>query len=151
MKFKCQCGAIHNVKEGPFTCECGFSTEFNNLKKRKHRNVSVDNIETKIDDVAAPLPVERHRPSPTVEPFLGGGCCGKPSFVQKVKNVVGTMGDFAGSGFKVADKEVYDQRMEICRGCDRFENNRFCKECGCFMDLKAKIEVAECPLDKWPK
>lgn len=145
MKFKCKCGTTHNVKEGSFACECGYSTKFDNIKKTRTQQKIKNNTHTPTN------PTIPTTPQPTALP-IGGGCCGgPPNLLQKARNLVHTMGDFANSGFKVADDELYNQRMEICRGCDRFENNRFCKECGCFMDLKAKIEVAECPLDKWSK
>ena len=145
MKFKCKCGAVHTVSKGVFVCECGYSTKFDNVTKTRTQQKTKNNVNI------PPNPTIPTTPQPTILP-IGGECCGgSPSLLQKARNLAHTMGDFAGSGFKLADKEVYDQRMEICRGCDRFENNRFCKECGCFMDLKAKIEVAECPLDKWSK
>ena len=148
MKFKCQCGHTQLMKVGSFVCDnCGWTREFNHIE-RGARAV------TQTVDTEPPPPPEPPPPesSPHVIPTKGG-CCGGggPNIFQKARNLAHTMGDFAGSGFKIADEEVYNQRLEICRGCDRFENNRFCKECGCFMDLKAKIEVAECPLDKWQK
>lgn len=43
-----------------------------------------------------------------------------------------------------------NERYEICKSCDRFNNIlKICKECGCFMPAKIKIELARCPLDKW--
>ena len=43
-------------------------------------------------------------------------------------------------------------RMEICRGCDRFDAEAVrCKECGCSMTLKTHLATADCPLGKWAK
>jgi hypothetical protein len=46
--------------------------------------------------------------------------------------------------------EVKQERLAICRGCDRFDpgQNR-CKECGCFLDQKASYAIDSCPLHKW--
>jgi len=135
---------------GTFICDnCGWTTEFDSIKRGSRNNVFTPEITT---EPVVPEPINKDIMASKILPTRGG-CCGgtAPSIFQKARNLATTMGDFANSGFKVADEEVYNKRMEICRGCDRFENNRFCKECGCFMDLKAKIEVAECPLDKWPK
>lgn len=42
------------------------------------------------------------------------------------------------------------KRIEICEQCERFfKLTRQCRECGCFMDLKTKLENATCPKDKW--
>lgn len=47
-------------------------------------------------------------------------------------------------------KEEAEARLEICRACPRFvKNTQQCKECGCFMNLKTKLKLAECPLHKW--
>lgn len=50
---------------------------------------------------------------------------------------------------KVAD-EVKDQRLAICLECPRLiKATKQCKECGCFMDVKARLFDADCPLGKW--
>lgn len=43
------------------------------------------------------------------------------------------------------------QRIEICLDCDRLMSKHFkvCKECGCFVPWKTKLESASCPLGKW--
>jgi hypothetical protein len=30
-----------------------------------------------------------------------------------------------------------------------FKPTNTCKECGCFMQIKARLEKSKCPLDKW--
>ena len=141
---------MHTVTNKSFICDhCGYNKEFKSIR-------SFNTIEPPPNISPVSLSPQELVPLQSqISPIIStrNGCCGgaKPSVFQKAKNFAHTMGDFAGSGFKLADEEVYNQRLEVCRGCDRFENNRFCRECGCFMDLKAKIEVAECPLDKWPK
>ena len=151
MKFKCKCGTTYDVQNGSFTCECGYTDIFTDVRSTSQKATPVEKIKREVSD---PEPIiNQDILASKILPPQERGCCGQtsPSFFEKARNLAITMGDFANSGFKVADEEVYNKRMEICRGCDRFENNRFCKECGGFMDLKAKIEVAECPLDKWPK
>ena len=42
------------------------------------------------------------------------------------------------------------QRMNTCKGCDRFIGlTTQCKECGCVMAGKVKLKAASCPLGKW--
>lgn len=49
-----------------------------------------------------------------------------------------------------ATQEVSDKRMSICISCDRIiPIVNQCKECGCFMGLKTKLESAKCPIGKW--
>lgn len=48
-----------------------------------------------------------------------------------------------------ADKETRQERMSICRGCDKFKMNSICSECNCVMPLKTWLSPATCPLNKW--
>jgi hypothetical protein len=51
---------------------------------------------------------------------------------------------------KLADKKDYNERESICDSCPRLFRPTFqCKECGCFMKIKTKIDSAICPLGKW--
>ena len=47
-------------------------------------------------------------------------------------------------------KEETNKRLDICLNCDRLiKLTRQCKECGCFMDMKARLPHASCPIGKW--
>jgi hypothetical protein len=49
-----------------------------------------------------------------------------------------------------SDKEIIEQRLEICKACPAFaKNTQRCKHCGCFMQLKATLTLAKCPIGKW--
>jgi hypothetical protein len=46
------------------------------------------------------------------------------------------------------EKALY--RLEICKLCPELISlTNQCKKCGCFMNLKTKLEKATCPLGKW--
>jgi hypothetical protein len=45
--------------------------------------------------------------------------------------------------------EDFKERMNICRSCDKLNIINFCTECNCFMPLKTRIRIAQCPMDKW--
>jgi hypothetical protein len=48
------------------------------------------------------------------------------------------------------DEETASKRMGICEECPRLiKGTKQCKECGCFMSLKTKLESAVCPIGKW--
>jgi len=47
-----------------------------------------------------------------------------------------------------SEKELVQQRMDICKTCPWF-NGRRCRQCGCFMALKTTLRQAKCPIDKW--
>lgn len=48
-----------------------------------------------------------------------------------------------------ASEEKLTLRLDTCKSCEQFSITRQCKKCGCFMDIKAKLEKASCPLGKW--
>ena len=48
------------------------------------------------------------------------------------------------------DQKTTDQRMDICKACpELIQLTKQCKKCGCFMELKTKLEYAKCPIGKW--
>ena len=55
------------------------------------------------------------------------------------------------SNFFVKD-EVYQERIALCRECVYyFKPTGTCKVCLCFMKVKARIGVMECPQKYWSK
>jgi hypothetical protein len=46
--------------------------------------------------------------------------------------------------------DILADRLNICVYCPRYKSKtQQCRECGCFMPLKAKLKDATCPLGKW--
>lgn len=44
----------------------------------------------------------------------------------------------------------YEEKIKICKSCESFDKEKFkCKECGCFLGIKARVPFAKCPLKKW--
>ena len=49
-----------------------------------------------------------------------------------------------------ADEDKAVSRFATCQECPSLiKLTNQCKECGCFMKLKVKLEGATCPLGKW--
>jgi hypothetical protein len=47
-------------------------------------------------------------------------------------------------------EDVSSKRYEICEACPSLlKTTKQCRECGCFMKLKVKLNNAVCPLSKW--
>jgi hypothetical protein len=60
--------------------------------------------------------------------------------------------DLANPNVERSNDELYKKRMEICSNCVNLINiTKQCKKCGCVMPLKAKLELADCPIKKWEK
>ncbi len=48
------------------------------------------------------------------------------------------------------DESHAAERMSICKACpELIKVVDQCKQCGCFMEFKTKLEAAKCPLGKW--
>ncbi len=47
-------------------------------------------------------------------------------------------------------REARDERIKICKECPELRKSIMqCKECGCFVLLKASVTDMHCPLGKW--
>jgi hypothetical protein len=44
--------------------------------------------------------------------------------------------------------EIATDRLSICYNCPSLIAG-ICKECGCIMNQKVKLELATCPIGKW--
>ena len=46
--------------------------------------------------------------------------------------------------------ETQKERMDTCLSCSELiQLTKTCKKCGCFMEMKTKLEYAKCPIGKW--
>ena len=73
-----------------------------------------------------------------------------PNLPEKIVNFTKSLAQHAQNEFKEISKEKLQERLDICQSCDRLTKGRECNECGCPVDEKAKWEVSQCPLKKWP-
>lgn len=80
-------------------------------------------------------------------------CCPK---IQKLKNsaadisrsLSANMAHALKTGETLADDPTVERRVSSCQKCEQFTGMR-CRECGCFVHLKASLVIASCPLNKW--
>lgn len=75
-----------------------------------------------------------------------------PSIFQQARNLakqawVSGTGVLQGKAFLTTAEKAY-ARLEICKTCEFFKDSR-CLKCGCFMEKKAHVELATCPINKW--
>ena len=69
--------------------------------------------------------------------------------LYKEKNGVTPL-DLLNPMTKNANQEVQSTRMKICLSCpELIKTTKQCKKCGCFMNVKTKLDVAKCPIGKW--
>lgn len=67
----------------------------------------------------------------------------------KEKNGVTPL-DMLNPKTKHAEEDLATTRLNICKECpELIQLTTQCKQCGCFMAAKTKLEAAKCPLGKW--
>lgn len=69
----------------------------------------------------------------------------KPNILQNLAN---TAVDLVQGGF--ADSDTAKARLAVCMECPDLRNGTHCKLCGCYMEAKTKVALAQCPAGKWP-
>lgn len=51
---------------------------------------------------------------------------------------------------KKIEIDIAKNRLDICLSCpELIKITKQCKKCGCFMEVKSKLENAKCPIGKW--
>lgn len=78
----------------------------------------------------------------------------KPSLTTLASNLANSVIDFASSGFKTTPDDIFEERFNICKGCEHYDEKSFagtgrCRECGCSIQAKLRIGSSACPLNKW--
>jgi hypothetical protein len=78
-----------------------------------------------------------------------------PSFVTMAKNLGKSIVKNAGSVLfgneLTVSHESFEMRLSFCRFCESYEWEEMrCFECGCYLNIKAKLYAENCPLYKWP-
>ena len=75
-----------------------------------------------------------------------------PSMFQQARNLAKQAWlsgvDFAKGKPLLSTAEKAKARLDICASCAFFSQGR-CSKCGCFMDKKAHLDAAQCPINKW--
>ena len=50
----------------------------------------------------------------------------------------------------LVSKEIYKKRIKICTLCPAYDSSLHrCRDCGCFLLLKAILKPTKCPRKKW--
>ena len=69
-----------------------------------------------------------------------------PPLIEEAWNLVKAVGQFICKPGFITHAE-YEQRLNVCEHCP-LRVERRCSECGCFIDIKAKVRIFTC--NKWP-
>lgn len=79
-----------------------------------------------------------------------------PHMGQLIVNVVKQAGQVIAGALQGQDVVVSEERaatrLTICESCPSGvfdKENKKCRQCGCFMDMKTLLESSKCPLGHW--
>lgn len=79
-----------------------------------------------------------------------------PPLLQQGKNLASFAWELVNymhqnkDGVLFASDDIIKERLKTCSQCDKFDSSDArCKECGCYIPVKAKLILDSCPLDKW--
>jgi len=79
-------------------------------------------------------------------------CTNLPNLGRSASDLAKTMANALTHAVKTreiaADPVLIEKRIAACSKCEKFTGQR-CLECGCFVHLKAALQVSQCPLKKW--
>lgn len=74
--------------------------------------------------------------------------------VKMLFELAGTAADviteYKNKGILLASDEKTNFRMNICANCKSFDKTSSrCNLCGCFMNIKVRLDASSCPIKKW--
>jgi len=82
-------------------------------------------------------------------------CCTKRKkqiFIKQAKGFIKSLWLNIKSGFKHVSYDEYKERLMVCQGCPflNYKEDR-CTDCGCYVKVKARLKVEDCPQGYWRK
>jgi hypothetical protein len=74
----------------------------------------------------------------------------EPEIFTLAKNFGHSVVNHLADGMKKVSEEEFNKRLDICKKCDKFDDKSVrCKQCGCFLNIKASWNSEKCPLGLW--
>jgi hypothetical protein len=76
------------------------------------------------------------------------------SSINKFKKLNKSIIKWASNGFNIVSNTILNNRLEICKLCEFWDNSGFigtgkCKKCGCSTQTKLRMATERCPIGKW--
>ena len=73
----------------------------------------------------------------------------KTSLFNLTETVANAIKVYKQQGAILAEDSKQAARINICVNCDKFNDFGRCNMCGCFMNLKVRLEASKCPANRW--
>ena len=71
-----------------------------------------------------------------------------PPIHEQAWNLTKAVAAFVGDLGRLVSLEQYGARLQVCDTCE-FRVERRCQKCGCRIDIKARVRVFKCQVEKW--
>ena len=66
--------------------------------------------------------------------------------IDEMLNVI-----ISSKNFLLVNDIIYEKRLDICFNCNYLEYGTTCMQCGCIVQIKAKLMESTCPSPEKPK
>lgn len=73
----------------------------------------------------------------------------KTSAFNLTETLINTVNMYRKNGVVLAEESKQLSRIGICASCKHLEEGAKCNLCGCYMNVKIRLEAAKCPALKW--
>lgn len=73
----------------------------------------------------------------------------KTSVFNLTETLINTVKVYKQQGAILANEAKQTARIEVCSACPNLGENSRCSLCGCYMNLKVRLEGSKCPASKW--
>lgn len=69
---------------------------------------------------------------------------------MSISNLINSIVKHADNKGQTVPQDIYNQRLTTCRKCHLYDAKKGkCKDCGCYLSIKASWASEKCPLNKW--
>ncbi len=65
------------------------------------------------------------------------------AYLQNIQNRIESLDDDIRT-----EAGIYERRLTACKACSYLKDG-FCGACGCFVELRAAVNINQCPYEKW--
>lgn len=72
----------------------------------------------------------------------------KNSFFNLSETLINALRVYRDRGAVIAQESKQETRINICISCTELIDGK-CNKCGCYMNIKVRLEAAKCPIGKW--
>ena len=73
-----------------------------------------------------------------------------PPLKDQIISFAKAFGGWVKEGAPIVTPQEYTERLAMCHTCSFYDGAKDrCNQCGCKMQLKARMKTSECPIKKW--